>query len=63
MELLPKDQTYRDRSSIWLMREDEIRYWTSELGVTIYALRDAIAATGTRAASVIRSYLHQTGLT
>ena len=50
-----------DTTQIWLSTEREQRYWTSELAVTIYALRDAIAATGTRCAIVVRGYLERLG--
>ena len=48
-----------DTTQIRLVTERELRYWTSELRVTIYALRDAIAATGTRCAIAVREYLQQ----
>ena len=46
-----------DTTQISLLTERELRYWTSELGVTIYTLRDAISTMGTRVASVVRAYL------
>lgn len=46
-----------DTTQIWLCTERELRYWTSEFAVTIYALRDAIAATGTRCATAVREHL------
>jgi hypothetical protein len=46
-----------DTTQIWMVTERELRYWTSELGATIYELRDAIEATGTRAAGAVRAYL------
>lgn len=46
-----------DRSHVSLLQEQDIRFWTNELGVTMYELRDAIVATGSRAANRIREYL------
>ena len=46
-----------DTTQVWLSTEREMRYWTSALGVTVYALRDAIADTGTRCAVVLRAHL------
>ena len=48
-----------DTTQIRLATERELRYWTNELSVTIYALRDAIAATGTRCSVAVRAYLEQ----
>lgn len=50
-----------DTTHIRLATERELRYWTSELAVTIYTLRDAIAATGSRCAKVVRAYLEEDG--
>jgi hypothetical protein len=46
-----------DTATVWLSTDRELRYWTDELGVTIYEIRDAIAATGTRCGATIRQYL------
>lgn len=46
-----------DKTQIWLLTERQLRYWTGELGVTAYEIRDAVAATGTRCATTLRSYL------
>ncbi len=46
-----------DTTEIWLATERELRYWTNELGVTVYAIRDAIVETGTRASETIRAHL------
>jgi hypothetical protein len=46
-----------DTTRISLLSEREMRYWTSELGVTIYQLRDAIKATGSREPALIREFL------
>lgn len=43
--------------TIWLATERELHYWTQELGVTVYEVRDAIAATGTRCARRVRAWL------
>ena len=45
-----------DAVEIYLAREQDILSWTRELGVTVYELRDAIVATGSRAANDIRDY-------
>lgn len=50
-----------DTTHIRLATERELRYWTSELSVTIYTLREAIAATGSRCAKVVRAYLEHDG--
>lgn len=50
-----------DTTRVRLTTERELHYWTNELSATIYALRDAIEATGTRCASVIRAYLQHGG--
>jgi hypothetical protein len=50
-----------DTTQVRLATEPELRYWTDELSVTIYCLRDAIAATGTRCATAIRAYLEHRG--
>lgn len=47
----------RVEATIWLATERELRFWTSELGVTVYELRDAIEATGTRCARRVRAWL------
>lgn len=52
-----KNPAEPDRSQVRLLQEDEIRYWAGEFGVTMYELRDAIVATGSRAANRIREYL------
>lgn len=46
-----------DTTRISLATDRELRYWTDELGVTIYEIRDAIAATGSRCATAVRNYL------
>lgn len=46
-----------DTTRISLLSERETRYWTSELRVTIYQLRDAIKATGSRDPALIREFL------
>jgi hypothetical protein len=46
-----------DTSQVWLTSDRMLRYWTRELGVTMYDIRDAIAVTGTRCAVEVRSYL------
>lgn len=46
-----------DTSQVWLTSDRQLRYWTRELGVTMYDIRDAIAVTGTRCARELRSYL------
>ena len=48
-----------DATQIRLVTERELRYWTNELCVTVYALRDAISATGSRCADVVRAYLER----
>ena len=48
-----------DTTHIFLLSEREMRYWTNELGVTVYMLRDAIKAAGTRCAKTVRDYLHR----
>lgn len=48
-----------DTNDVWLLTESQLRYWTAELGVTMYEIRDAIAATGTRCATAVRKYLGQ----
>jgi hypothetical protein len=50
-----------DTSEIWLASEREMRYWTTELGVTVYALRDAINEAGTRCSIAVRAYLERVG--
>ena len=55
MEIRESDTV--DKSEIRLLTERAMRYWTSELGVTVYALREAIAATGSREPAVVRAYL------
>lgn len=46
-----------DTTRITLATDRELRYWTDELAVTIYEIRDAIAATGTRCSTTVRNYL------
>lgn len=46
-----------DTTRISLATDRELRYWTDELRVTIYQIRDAIAATGTRCPTAVRNYL------
>lgn len=46
-----------DPTEVWMINDRQLRYWTAELGVTIYEIRDAIAATGTRCAAALRQYL------
>lgn len=46
-----------DTSQVWLTSDRLLRYWTHELGATMYDIRDAIAVTGTRCAIEVRSYL------
>ncbi len=48
-----------DTSHVWLLTDGQLQYWTSELGVTIYEIRDAIAQTGSRCATAVRRYLGQ----
>lgn len=45
-----------DTNEVWLLTDCQLRYWTGELGVTIYEIRDAIAIIGTRCAAALRSY-------
>jgi hypothetical protein len=53
------DRTRIDRTRVSLLGEREMRYWTGELHATIYQLRDAIQATGSRDPAVIRAHLRQ----
>lgn len=46
-----------DTSQVWMLDDRQLRYWTAELGVTMYEIRDAIAVTQTRCATAIRAYL------
>lgn len=46
-----------DTTEIWMATERELRYWTTELGATIYELREAIGVTGTRCSKAVRAYL------
>jgi hypothetical protein len=46
-----------DATRISLLTEREMRYWTDELRVTIYEVRDAIKATDSRDPSVVRAWL------
>ncbi len=46
-----------DTTRISLATDRELRYWTDEFRVTIYDIRDAIAATGSRSPCDVRSYL------
>jgi hypothetical protein len=48
-----------DTTQIFLLSEREMRYWTHELGVNVFMLRDAIKAAGTRCAQTVRDYLHR----
>jgi hypothetical protein len=49
-----------DKTQIWMLTERQLRYWTGELGVTAYEIRDAVAATGSRCATTLRQYLSRT---
>ena len=46
-----------DPTRISLLTEREMRYWTDELRVTIYEVRDAIKATGSRDPVVVKTHL------
>ncbi len=46
-----------DTTRISLATDRELRYWTDEFRVTIYEIRDAIAATGSRCPNAVRNYL------
>lgn len=51
-----KPQTEIDTTRISLATDRELRYWTDEFRVTIYDIRDAIAATGSRCPNAVRNY-------
>ena len=46
-----------DTRTIRLFREAELRYWTDVLRATVYELRDAIQATGSRDPARVRAWL------
>jgi hypothetical protein len=52
-----KPQPEIDTTRISLASDRELRYWTDEFRVTIYDIRDAIAATGSRCPNDVRHYL------
>ena len=53
----PRPKPELDTSRISLATDRELRYWTDEFRVTIYDIRDAIAATGSRCPTAVRTYL------
>ena len=46
-----------DTTQIWMSTERELRYWTSELGATVFELREAIEMVGSRCAGRVRAWL------
>lgn len=46
-----------DLSQVWLVNDRQQRYWTSELGVTVYEIQDAIADTNSRCPIALREHL------
>lgn len=50
-----------DTTYIYMATERELRYWTNELVATVYEVREAIEATGTRCARTVRAWLEQRG--
>ncbi len=46
-----------DTARISLATNRELRYWTDEFRATIYEIRDAIAAAGSRCPNAVRNYL------
>jgi hypothetical protein len=46
-----------------MVSEADVLYWTQRFGVTIYAVRAAIAATHSRSARIVDEYLRSSGLT
>jgi len=46
-----------DTTQVWLLNDRQLRYWTGELGVTMYEIRGAIATIGTRCAIALRNYV------
>ena len=57
LRVAPTSSADFDTSQVWLTSDRLLRYWTHELGATMYDIRDAIAVTGTRCAIEVRSYL------
>lgn len=55
----PEAETRIDTTRISLLGERAMRYWTDELCLTVYQLRDAIKATDSRDPAVIREHLTQ----
>lgn len=49
-----------DPSRVWMTSDHALRFWTRELDATIYEIRDAVAATGSRCAEAVRRYLGRT---
>lgn len=46
-----------DVTEVWLGNDRQQRYWTSQLGVTVYEIQDAIADTNTRCPTALREHL------